>query len=113
MEYLCFNKANVAILSLETLLGICKLLCSSNICGQLWASKPKYLVSKWLGSKSLYSAEDSRLHRCFTIRRSRKHSLLSSCEMHIISPLKQFEVFNGFIHNFQVQVAPSRDFALR
>lgn len=101
------------VLSLETLLSIYRLLCSSKISGQLWAPKLKHLVSKWVGCKSLYSAADSRLYHCFTIRRSRKHSLLTSGEMHRISLLKQFEAFNGVIHNFQVWLAPSRDFALR
>lgn len=97
MEYLCLNKANVVVLSLGTLLSIYRPLCSSKVSGQLWASNLKHLVSKWLGCNSLYTAEDSRLYHCFTIRRSRKHSMWTSCEMHIISLLKQVEVFNGFI----------------
>lgn len=35
MEHLCFNSANVTVLSLESLLSIYRLLCSSKISGQL------------------------------------------------------------------------------
>lgn len=56
MEHLCFNSANVTVLSLESVLSIYRLLCSSKISGQLWGTKPKYCVSKWLVRKLLYSA---------------------------------------------------------
>lgn len=45
--------ANTADLSLETLLSVYKLLCSSNRSGPLRASEPNYGVSK--GSKGLRS----------------------------------------------------------
>lgn len=50
--------ANTADLSLETLLSVYKLLCSSNRSGPLRASEPNYGVSKGLRSKSSNFAED-------------------------------------------------------
>lgn len=50
--------ANTADLSLETLLSVYKLLCSTNRSGPLRASEPNYCVSKGLRSKSLNFAED-------------------------------------------------------